>query len=222
MATRFSHGSLEIKISLANYPSIVPEPSPLPAEPLEAQAVGARVAPRGAALVKAFSKNFFPRGPHTGVAHPEGGDTAGRSGWAILPGTSEADLRPGSYWASMLRCLLLPLSVAIAAIALPACSAPTSPSHVTGAYHFKLSDDVLYEAATTVLVTKRDVVVAVTCSASGERAIAAGVAMRLPAHVTLYTPPFSPSNPSAAPLVVTDDKYEGTLCTPDSYDVVKQ
>lgn len=83
-----------------------------------------------------------------------------------------------------------------------------------------------------MLVTKRDVVVALNCSALGDvlasgnaalidRAVAAGVAARLPAHVTLYTLPFSPANPPAAPTVVTDDKYSGTLCTPGSYDVVK-
>lgn len=83
-----------------------------------------------------------------------------------------------------------------------------------------------------MLVTKRVVVVALDCSTLGDvsasgssglidRAVAAGVAVRLPAHVTLYTPPFSPANPPAAPTVVTDDKYAGTLCTPDSYDVVK-
>lgn len=80
---------------------------------------------------------------------------------------------------------------------------------------------MLFEAATTVLVTKRDVVVAIDCANSGDRAIAAGLAVRLPARVTLYTPPFTPENPPDAPTVVTDDKYAGRLCTPNSYDVAR-
>lgn len=117
---------------------------------------------------------------------------------------------------------LLPLTLAgVAVFALGACSAAPSPSHAGGGYRGKLSDDVLFEASTTVLVTKRDVVVALDCSASGARAVEAGLAVRLPAHVTLYTPPFSAENPPIAPTVVTDDKYAGKLCTPDSYDVVK-
>jgi hypothetical protein len=92
---------------------------------------------------------------------------------------------------------------------------------VTGPYRGKLDDDVLFEAATTVLVTKREVVVALDCTATDDRAIATGVAVRLPAGVTLYTPPFPPGGPPAEPTVVTDDKYSGKLCTPDSYDVVK-
>jgi len=119
------------------------------------------------------------------------------------------------------RLLPLTLAAVIAAPALVACSAGPSPSHVTNGYRGKLSDDVLFEAATTVLVTKRDVVVALDCGASDDRAVEAGLAVRLPAHVTLYTPPFSPENPPIAPTVVTDDKYAGKLCTPDSYDVVK-
>jgi hypothetical protein len=118
------------------------------------------------------------------------------------------------------------------ALVLAACSAAPAPSHVTGAYRGKLSDDVLFEASTTVLVTKRDVVVALDCGVLGnatgrgdaatiDRAVAAGVAVRLPARVTLYTPPFSEANPAAEPTVVTDDKYAGRLCTPDAYDVVK-
>lgn len=150
----------------------------------------------------------------------------------MLPAASEADLRPASYSVSMLRRLLLPAALAAPALLLAACSAAPGPSHVTGAYRGRLTDDVLYEAATTVLVTKRPVIVALDCGALGDtlssassglvdRAIAAGIAVRLPAHVTLYTPPFSPERRPATPTVVTDDKYAGTLCTPDSYDVVK-
>lgn len=151
----------------------------------------------------------------------------------MLPGSSEADLRRASYEAGVHRLRITAFVVAgIQALALMACSEAPSPSHVSGGYRGKLTDDVLFEAATTVLVTKRDVVVALDCSALGDtlshgssglidRAVAAGVAVRLPAHVTLYTPPFSAANPPGAPTVVTDDKYAGTLCTPGSYDVVK-
>jgi hypothetical protein len=139
----------------------------------------------------------------------------------MLPAASEADLRPASYQGVVYRPLLSTIAASLAALALGACSAAPSPSHVTNDYRGKLSDDILFEASTTVLVTRRDVVVALDCNAADERAIARGLAVRLPAHVTLYTPPFSPANPATAPTVVTDDKYAGTLCTPDSYDVVK-
>lgn len=127
---------------------------------------------------------------------------------------------------------LLPAAVAgICALAAAACSAAPGPSHASSAYRGKLTDDVLFEASTTVLVTKREVVVALDCSTLGDteskansglidRAVAAGVAVRLPAHVTLYTPPFS-GDPPAMPTVVTDDKYAGKLCTPGAYDVAK-
>jgi hypothetical protein len=112
------------------------------------------------------------------------------------------------------------------------CSHSPSPSHVSPAYKGKLQDDTMVEAATTVLVTNRDVVIALDCmplrdaiasgdSAPVDRAVASGTATRLPAGVTLYTLPFSPANPGASPVVVTDDKYAGKLCTPNSYDVVK-
>jgi len=142
----------------------------------------------------------------------------------MLPAAPEADLRRGRITQGVHR--LLPV------LLLVACSAAPGPSHVSGPYRGKLADDVLYEAATTVLVTKRDVVVALDCRLLGDvladgdaglidRAVAAGIAVRLPAHVTLYTPPFSAANPAAQPTVVTDDKYAGKLCTPDSYAVVK-
>ena len=122
--------------------------------------------------------------------------------------------------------------VSVACALLCGCSTAPGQSHAGDAYHGKLPDDTLAEAATTVLVTKREVVVALDCrplssaiargdTAALQRAVDAGIAVRLPANVTLYTLPFSEKNPQAAPLVVTDDKYAGTLCTPDAYDVVK-
>ena len=113
------------------------------------------------------------------------------------------------------------------------CSQAPGPSHVATAYRGKLQDDTLVEAATTVLVTKRDVVIAVNCaplaaavaSSDGQaidRAVAAGIAAQLPKGVTIYTPPFSAQNPRTAPLVVTDDKNAGRLCTPDAYEVGRQ
>ena len=121
---------------------------------------------------------------------------------------------------------------AAALLALCACSSAPSPSHVSGTYKGKLPDDTMVEMSTTEIVTKRDVVVALDCkplagaiakgdAAAIDREVTAGNATRLPAHVTLYTPPFSAQNPAAAPIVVTDDKYGGVLCTPGSYDVVK-
>ena len=106
------------------------------------------------------------------------------------------------------------------------------PSHVASAYQGKLTDDTMWEAATTVLVTRRDVVIALDCrplrdalsrSDAGpiDRAVAAGVAARLPAGVTIYTPPFSAQNSRSAPFVVTDDRFAGTLCTPNSFDVAQ-
>ena len=120
----------------------------------------------------------------------------------------------------------------MAIVALSACSSKPVPSHVDGNYRGHLEDDTMVEASTTVLVTKKPVVIALRCAeiaaaiaadddAAIDRAVAAGVAARLPSGVTLYSPPFTAQNPAAAPLVVTDDKYAGTLCTPQSYDVVK-
>ena len=122
--------------------------------------------------------------------------------------------------------------VALLFILAAGCSRGPSPSHVATAYHGRLRDDTLVEASTTVLITKRDVVIALDCAplqralsaqdtASIDQAVAAGLAARLPAGVTVYTPPFSGENPKNAPLVVTDDKYAGRLCTPASYDVLK-
>jgi hypothetical protein len=133
----------------------------------------------------------------------------------------------------MHRWLTAILLAATQAAVVCGCSGSPAPSHVDGAYRGKLPDDTLVEAATTVLVTKRDVVVAIDCaelrgaiaagdSAAIDRAVGVGYAARLPARVTLYTPPFSAANPQSAPTVVTDDKYGGKLCTPNSYDVVKQ
>jgi hypothetical protein len=122
--------------------------------------------------------------------------------------------------------------VALLTLMAAGCSRTPSPSHVATAYRGRLHDDTLVEASTTMLVTKRDVVIALDCtplrqalatgdSALIERAVAGGTAARLPAGVTLYTPPFTLANPGSSPLVVTDDKYAGKLCTPDAYDVVK-
>lgn len=124
------------------------------------------------------------------------------------------------------------LPAAAVVLALFACSAAPGPSHVSGTYQGKLPDDTLVEASTTELITKRDVVIALDCKplagaiargdqAAIDRFVSAGTATRLPSHVTIYTPPFSAQNPAAAPLVVTDDKFAGRLCTPDAYDVVK-
>jgi hypothetical protein len=123
--------------------------------------------------------------------------------------------------------------VALIFVLATACSQGPQPSHVSGAYRGKLEDDTLVEASTTLLVTKRDVVIALDCapladavarqdSAPIDQAVANGAAVRLPAGVTIYTPPFSPANRRAMPFVVTDDKYGGHLCTPDSYDVLKE
>ncbi len=126
------------------------------------------------------------------------------------------------------RCAIVALFLAVAT----GCSHSPSPSHVGTAYKGKLQDDTMVEASTSVLVTNRDVVIALDCaplrhaindgdSAAVDLAVAGGTAARLPAGVTIYTPPFSATNPGASPLVVTDDKYAGRLCTPNSYDVVK-
>ena len=115
--------------------------------------------------------------------------------------------------------------VALLLAAVAGCSRAPGPSHVASAYRGKLQDDTLVEASTTVLVTKREVVIALDCAplagavagaddASIDRAVAAGMAARLPAGVTVYTPPFSSENPRSSPLVVTDDKHAGRLCTP--------
>lgn len=123
-------------------------------------------------------------------------------------------------------------AVCMAIIALAACARTPASSHVDGNYRGRLDDDTLVEASTTVIVTNKPVVIALRCSivagaiaagddATIDRAVAAGVAARIPSGVTLYSPPFSARNPKASPLVVTDDKHAGTLCTPQSYDVVK-
>jgi hypothetical protein len=123
-------------------------------------------------------------------------------------------------------------AVCTAIVALTACARTPVPSHVDGNYRGRLDDDILVEASTTVLVTNKPVVIALRCvvvagaiaandDAAIDRAVAAGVAARIPSGVTLYSLPFSPQNPKSSPLVVTDDKHAGTLCTPQSYDVVK-
>ncbi|HLX25350.1 MAG TPA: hypothetical protein VKR05_00035 [Candidatus Cybelea sp.] len=133
----------------------------------------------------------------------------------------------------MARFSLAGAGMATVLLALTACGrhAP-SPSHVAAPYRGQLTDDTLWEASTTVLVTRRDVVIALDCAPLKDalarqddgpidRAVQAGNAARLPAGVTIYTPPFSERNAQSAPLVVTDDRHAGTLCTPDSFDVVK-
>ncbi len=110
--------------------------------------------------------------------------------------------------------------------------ARSAPSHVAAGYRGKLLDDTMVEASTTVLVTTRDVVIALDCrplqsaiangdAAAIDRFVAAGSAARLPEGVTLYTPPFSTQNLRSAPFVVTDDRYGGILCTSDAFDVLK-
>jgi hypothetical protein len=117
-------------------------------------------------------------------------------------------------------------------VALTACSHAPSPSHVDGNYRGRLDDDTMVEASTTVIVTTKPAVIALHCAtitaaivagddAAVERAVAAGDAALVPSGVTLYSPPFSAQNPAEAPVVVTDDKHVGTLCTPHSYDVLK-
>lgn len=131
---------------------------------------------------------------------------------------------------------LLAFGLAAAACALAACGKPApTPSHVDSAYHGKLIDDTMVEASTSVLMTKKPVVIALNCHGLGldaavrnndqraiDDAVKTGDAARLPAGVTLYTPPFGDNNHPDAPFVVTDDKYGGTLCTLDSYDVLHQ
>ncbi|HEY1653509.1 MAG TPA: hypothetical protein VGF86_00170 [Candidatus Tumulicola sp.] len=118
------------------------------------------------------------------------------------------------------------------ALAAASCSHAPLPSHAGDAYRGKLTDDTLVEASSTVLITTKDVVVALDCgtlrqalerddSAAVDRAVAAGSAVRLPAGVTLYTPPFGADNPGTMPLVVTDDRAAGRLCTPGSYTVAR-
>ncbi|HEY3676179.1 MAG TPA: hypothetical protein VGK84_09330 [Candidatus Tumulicola sp.] len=117
-------------------------------------------------------------------------------------------------------------------VAITACSHAPSPSHIDGNYRGRLDDDTMVEASTTVMVTTKPVVIALHCAgiaaailagddATVERAVATGDAALVPSGVTLYSPPFSAQNPAEAPIVVTDDKHVGTLCTPHSYDVVK-
>lgn len=123
--------------------------------------------------------------------------------------------------------------VALFFIAVAACGHAPGPSHIASAYRGKLPDDTLVEASTTVLITTREAVIALNCAPIGaalaagdqqaiDRAVTAGTAARLPAGVTIYTPPFSEENPRSSPLVVTDDKFAGRLCTAGAYDVARQ
>ncbi|HXM06988.1 MAG TPA: hypothetical protein VN936_05970 [Candidatus Acidoferrum sp.] len=120
----------------------------------------------------------------------------------------------------------------VSIVALTACSHAPSPSHIDGNYRGRLDDDTMVEASTTVIVTTKPAVIALHCAtiaaaivagddAAVERAVATGDAALVPSGVTLYSPPFSAQNPAEAPVVVTDDKHVGTLCTPHSYDVLK-
>jgi hypothetical protein len=120
----------------------------------------------------------------------------------------------------------------VSMVALTACSHAPSPSHIDGNYRGRLDDDTMVEASTTVIVTTKPAVIALHCAtiaaaivagddAAVERAVATGDAALVPSGVTLYSPPFSAQNPAEAPVVVTDDKHVGTLCTPHSYDVLK-
>jgi hypothetical protein len=131
------------------------------------------------------------------------------------------------------RNLVLPaLFLAVAAGAAAGCGRPApTPSHVDSAYRGKLRDDTMMEASTTVLATTKEAVIALDCTAlkdaidrgdrsAVDRAVAGGMAARLPAGVTIYSPPFSPANPQTQPFVVTDDKRGGTLCTPGAVEVL--
>jgi len=111
------------------------------------------------------------------------------------------------------------------AAALAACSGggPPQPSHVTTAYRIKV-DDAVREAASVELVTTKSVVISPNCELLGSgneasvgRAIAEGLAARLPANVTIYTMPYVPLTTSAQIDVVTDDGYGGRLCTAHAF-----
>lgn len=101
--------------------------------------------------------------------------------------------------------------------------ASPAPSKVTTPYGVK-ADDVVREAATVVLVTTREVVIAAKCPPAGDpasvdRLVAQGLAARLPANVTLYTTPYEPLTLDSLPDVVTDDGYSGKLCTPHAFSL---
>jgi hypothetical protein len=115
--------------------------------------------------------------------------------------------------------IALTLTVGCAGHAAPA------PSKVTTAYELKV-DDAVRETASVQLVTTKEVLIAADCAplAGGEeaagRAIADGLAARLPANVTLYTAPYTPVTLDSLPDVVTDDGYGGKLCTAHSFTIV--
>ena len=132
--------------------------------------------------------------------------------------------------------LLLALALGLLAPVWSGCSgggdSQPGPSKVGAPYKGRLPDDTMVEASTTVLATTAVALMALDCKplaasiqagdqAAIDKAVAAGIAARLPANVTIYTPPFSDANPKTSPFVVTDDKYAGYLCTPDAYKVVK-
>lgn len=129
----------------------------------------------------------------------------------------------------MLSSDLLKRSLALAVLLVGAgCSSGPVASHVDSGYKGTLEDDTMIEASTTVLETTAPVVIAIDCKplasaddAAVDRAVQAGGAARLPAGVTIYTPPFGQMNPESQPFVVTDDKHGGTLCTRNAYKVLK-
>jgi ABC-type Fe3+-hydroxamate transport system substrate-binding protein len=116
----------------------------------------------------------------------------------------------------------------LAALALAAGCAghpAPGPSKITTPYQVKV-DDAVREAASIQLVTTRSVVLSedcdkVTAAGSGalDRLVAAGVAARLPADVTVYATPYDPITLDSLPEVVTDDGYAGKLCTPHSFSM---
>jgi hypothetical protein len=109
----------------------------------------------------------------------------------------------------------LGLAALVSSIACAGHPAP-SPSKITTAYQGKV-DDATREAASVLLVTTSDIVIAQDCNK-----LAPGTSARLPANVTIYTTPFEPVTLDSLPDIVTDDGYGGKLCTPHSFTIVKQ
>jgi hypothetical protein len=132
-----------------------------------------------------------------------------------------------------MRSPLLPLAAfttaVLAVAALAGCGhQPPSESKVGDVYRYKV-DDAVRESASIILVTTREAIIANDCAqvdaardpAALDKLIADGLAARLNANVTIYTPPFTDPLKSATPFVVTDDNHAGMLCTRQAFIVVK-